>query len=129
MFSTVLDDLVSKVVDVRRFVLSFEIVGNRCSWFNHSFLEQVIKIYCEGNKKTEKAHKAFCAHLKRYCIRKCPLKNGFGSGGKKDAKIVMEVDREWDDIRIEQLEEVVFNVARFEDVPLCCLPLNRGVYS
>ena len=69
--------------------------------------------YCEGNKKTEKAHKAFCAHLKRYCIRKCPLKNGFGSGGKKGAKIVMKVDREWDDIRIEQLEEVVFNVARF----------------
>ena len=156
LFSTVLEDLVSKGVDVRRFALflkkipgyagkplfaaecskldeaselvdAFEIVGNRCSWFNHSFLEQVIKMYCEGNKKTEKAHKAFCAHLKRYCehrIRKCPLKNGFGSGGKKDVKIVMKVDREWDDIRIEQLEEVVFNVARILNVRRYLLMLS-----
>ena len=94
LFTTVLKDLVSQGVDVRMFVLFlkkvpgydgkslfdtevsklheasdlvdvFEIVGDRCSWFNHSFVEQIIKTYCKGNKKVEKAHKEYCTHLQR----------------------------------------------------------------
>jgi len=161
LFATVLEDLVSQGVDVRRFVLFlkkvpgydgkslfdaevsklreasdlvdvFEIVGDRCSWFNHSFVEQIIKMYCKGNKKVEKAHKEYCTHLHRYCKRrvtKCPLKNEFGSGGKKDVRMVMKVDREWDNIRIEHVEEVVFNVARILNVQRHVLTLTSVQYG
>lgn len=117
----------SKLCEASDLVDVFEIVGDYCSWFNHSFLGQVIKTYCEGNKKIEKAHKDFCAQLQRYCkhrVKKCPLKNGFGSGGKKDAKMVIKVDREWDDIRIEQVEEVLFNVAQILNVRRYLLKLS-----
>jgi len=156
LFTTVLEDLVSQGVNVRRFVLFlkrvpgyggkslfdtedsklskasdlvdvFEVVGDHCSWFNHSFVEQIIAMYCKGNKKVQKAHKEYCTHLQRYCkhrVRKCPLKNQFGSGGKKDVKLVMKVDREWENIRIEQVEEVVFNVARILNVERHVLMLS-----
>ena len=29
----------------------FRIVKNRCSWFNHSFLGNIIKAYCNDNKE------------------------------------------------------------------------------
>ena len=50
--------------------------------------------------------------------------NGFGSGGNKDAKMVMMVDREWNGIRIEQLEEVVINVARILNAPRYLIKLS-----
>ena len=115
---------VSKLNEASDLVDVFEIVGDRCSWFNHSFIEQIIKMYRKGNKKIEKAHKEYCTHLQRYCkhrVRKCPLKNGFGSGGKKDVKMVIKVDRKWENVRIEQVEEVVFNVARMLNVERCVL--------
>lgn len=114
-------DEASVLVDV------LKTVRDHCSWFNHSFLEQVIEAYCKGNKKIEKDYKTFCAHLQRYCkhrVRKLPVKNGFGSGGNKDAQMVLKVDRVWDDIRVEQLEEVVFNVARILKVRRCLLMLS-----
>jgi len=35
--------------------------------------------------------------------------------------MVIKVDRKWDNIRIEQVEEVVFNVARMLNVERCVL--------
>jgi len=123
---------VSKLNEASDLVDVFEIVGDRCSWFNHSFIEQIIKMYRKGNKKIEKAHKEYCTHLQRYCkrrVRKCPLKNEFGSGGKKDIRMVMKVDREWDNIRIEHVEEVVFNVARILNVQRHVLTLSSVQYG
>jgi len=54
---------VSKLNEASDLVDVFEIVGDRCSWFNHLFIEQIIKMYCKGNKKIEKAHKEYCTHL------------------------------------------------------------------
>ena len=105
----------------------FRIVGNRCSWFNHSFLGDIVKAYCEDDKKIEKAHKDYCIHLQKYCkhrVRMCPLKNWFGSGGKKDKLMILKVDRNWNDIQIEQVEEVVFNLACILKVPRHTLHLR-----
>ena len=116
---------VSKLNEASDLVDVFEIVGDRCSWFNHSFIEQIVKMNCKGNKKIEKAHKEYCTHIQRYCkhhVRKCPLKNEFGSGGKRDVKMV----RKWDNIQIEQVEEVVFNVARILNVERCVLTLSSA---
>jgi len=106
----------------------FRIAGNHCSWFNHSFLSGVIETFCRDSKEIKKAYQKYRVHLQKYCkhrVKKCPIKNGFGYGGKKDEKMIMKVDRMWDKIRIEQLEEAVFNLARILDVPrhtlhLCC---------
>ena len=121
------DTEVSKLSKASDLVDVFEVVGDHCSWFNHSFVEQIVKMYCKGNKKVEKAHKEYCTHLQKYCkhrVRKCPLKKEFGSGGKKDVMMIMKVDREWDNIRIEQVEEVVFNVARILNVARHVLMLS-----
>ena len=121
------DTEVSKLREASDLFDVFEIVGDRCSWFNHSFIEQIIRMYCKGNKEIETAHKEYCTHLQRYCknrVTECPLKNGFGYGGKKDAEMVMKVDRKWDNIRIEQVEEVVFNVARILNVERHVLTLK-----
>ena len=121
------DTEVSKLREATRLVDVFKIVSDRCSWFNHSLVEQIIKKYCKGNKEVEKAHKEYCTHLKKYCkqrVRKFPLKKKFGSRGKKDVPMDIKVDREWDNIRIEQLEEVVFNVARILDVQRHVLMLS-----
>lgn len=104
----------------------FRIVRSRCSWFNHSLLGDIIKAYCEDNKKIKKTHKDYLANLQKYCHHRVHFKNGFGSGGKKDKPLVMIVDRKWEEIRIEELEEVVFNLARILKVPrhtlhLCCV--------
>ena len=93
----------------------FRIVRKHCSWFNHLFLNDIIKTYCEGNKQLEKAYRDYCNQLQRYCkhrVKMCPLKNGFGFRGKKEKKMVVKVDREWEVIQIQQLEEVVFSIAR-----------------
>ena len=98
----------------------FRIVRSRCSWFNHSFLSDIVRAYCEDDKKIEKAYRDYRTHLQKYCkhrVRMCPLKNGFGAGGKKDKLMILKVDRNWDDIRIEQIEEVVFNLACILKVP------------
>lgn len=99
---------------------AFRIVRNRCSWFNHSFLGDMIEAYCEDNRRIEKAHKDYCLHLQRYCkhrVKMCPLKNGYGYGGKKDKKLVMKVDRKWEEIQLRELEEVTFNLAHILKVP------------
>lgn len=106
----------------------FRIIGCRCSWFNHSFLEDIIKAYCKDSKDVRKAYQDYHAHLQKYCknrVKECPIPNGFGRGGKKDKKIVMKVDRNWMEIQLDQLEEVVFNLSRILNVErhtlhLCC---------
>ena len=93
----------------------FRIVRKHCSWFNHLFLSDIIKTYCEGNKRLEKAQRDYCTQLQRYCkhrVKMCPLKNGFGFRGKKEKMMIVKVDREWEVIHIQQLDEVVFSLAR-----------------
>ena len=92
----------------------FRIVRKHCSWFNYKFLSDIIKTYCEGSK-LEKAHRDYCTQLQRYCkhrVKMCPLKNGFGFRGKKEKKMIVKVDREWEVIQIQQLDEVVYSLAR-----------------
>ena len=107
----------------------FESVGEHCSWFNHSLLGLIIETYCEDSKAIKRAHQEYCGHLQKYCkhrVRKFPFKNGFGQGGKRDKMMVMKVDRKWDEIQIDQLEEVIFDIADIlkvsrQTLHLCCV--------
>ena len=107
--------MISKLYEAPDLIDVFDTVRDYCSWFNHSLLGLIIEVYCEDNREIKKKHEKYHAHIQEYCkhrIKKCPLKNGFGHGGKKDKALIMKVDSEWEEIRIEQLEEVVINVAR-----------------
>ena len=100
------DAEISDLHQAEDFTCVFRIIGRRCSWFNHSFLDDVIKAYCIDSKDVRKAYQEYHAHLQKYCknrVKECPLPNGFGHGGKKDKIIVMKVDRNWMEIQIEQL--------------------------
>lgn len=109
-----------------------------CSWFNHSLLGEIIEVFCEDKKKLMKAHKMYCAQLQKYCkrrVKEFPIKKKFGRGGKRDKKMkdmILKVDRKWEEIRVEHLEEVVCIIARILNVKrhalhLCCV--ENGVYS
>jgi len=108
-------DKASDLIDV------FEDVGGYCSWFNHSVICRIIKVYCEDSKKMKVAYQDFCRNLERYCrnrCKKCPLKNGYGHERESDkARMVVKVDRKWMDIRLDQLEEILFNIARILGIP------------
>ena len=97
----------------------FDTVRNHCSWFNHSLLSLIIDVYCKDSKGIKKACKKYRIHLQKYCkhrVKKCPFINGFGRGGEEDKELIVKVDKEWEKIRIEQLEEVVFNIAGILEV-------------
>lgn len=116
LFQTESSDLhkASKLADV------FRIARIRCSWFNHSLVRSLIETFCSGDKEIKRAYKNYLAHLQKYCkhrVKKFPSKNGFGFGGKKDERMIMKVDRKWEEIRMEELEEVVFNLACILDAP------------
>lgn len=118
---SLLDVIISDLYEAPDLIAVFESVGEYCSWFNHSLLRLIIDAYCEENKAIKKAHQDYCAHLQKYCkhrVKKFPFKNGFGNGGKNDKIMVMKIDRKWEEIRIEQLEEVVFDIA-------CILKVSR----
>ena len=92
----------------------FESVRQNCSWFNHLFLLQIIDAYCGNGEKLIQSYEKFCAHLRMYCkarIKKFPLKIWFGVVRKGCALMVLKVDRKWESIQIEQLEEVILNLA------------------
>ena len=92
----------------------FRIVKRRCSWFNHSFLANIIKAYCNNNNEIKEYHQDYLKKLHKYCKnRVCSLMNGFkfGSGGKDDHKMIIKVDEKWEEIQIKQLEEVIFDLA------------------
>ena len=92
----------------------FDTVSDHCSWFNHSLLGLIIDVYCKDNREIKKACKDYCTHLQKYCkhrVKKCPLINGFGRGGEEDKELIVKVDKKWEKIRIEELEEVLFNIA------------------
>ena len=98
----------------------FRIVKSRCSWFNHSFLGNIIKAYCNNDKEIKKCHQDYLNNLHEYCNnRVCSLMTGFkfGSGEKDDQKMIVKVDEKWEEIRIEQLEEVIVNLADELQVP------------
>jgi len=93
----------------------FDIVSDRCSWFNHSLIGFIVDGYCKDNEEMKEAYQKYHTLFQEYCnnrVIKCPFKNGFGNGRKEHKELVMKVDRKWEDIRIEELEEVVFNLAR-----------------
>ena len=97
-----------------------------CSWFNHSLVGGMIEVYCEDKMELMKAHKMYYTNLKNYCklrVKKCPIKK-FGHGGKKNKEMILKVDRKWEEIRIEQLEEVVYIVARILNVDRRALHLR-----
>ena len=124
------DSYFSKINEESKLIEVFEVVADHCSWFNHSILERMVGSFCKGNGKIKMVHKEYCTHLQKYCkhrVKKMPHfmhKNGFGSGGNKDAKMVMMVDREWNGIRIEQLEEVVINISQILIVPRYLIKLS-----
>ena len=108
-------DKASDLIDV------FEVVGRYCSWFNHSVIYSIIKVYCKDSKELKIAYHDFRRNLERYCrnrCKKCPLKNGYGRERESDkARIVVKVDRHWSHIRLYHLEEILFNIARILDIP------------
>ena len=104
-----------------------EIVEDYCSWFNHSLLGQIIKIFCEGDKKIQKAHKEYCTHLQKYCrhrLRDFRKKKIFTSGRENGEKMLVKVDKMWDKIEIKHLEEVVYNIAKILKVQRYLLDLS-----
>ena len=103
------------------------IVRNRCSWFNHSFLDDIIKAFCEGHKGIKKAYKDYCANLQRYCKQKFPFFNGVGHGGKKDEMIVLKVDRNLEETSLEQVKEIVLSIAHIIKVSKATLHLQYVV--
>ena len=93
----------------------FDTVSDHCSWFNHSLLRLIVDAYCTDNEEIKEAYQKYLTLLQKYCnnrVIECPFKNGFGYGRKEDKELVMKVDRKWEGIRIKELEEVVFNLAR-----------------
>ena len=97
----------------------FEFVEHRCSWFNHSLLQDIIDTYCEDDPKIKKAYQQYYTHLKKYCkhrVKNFPHKNAFGNGGKNDKIMIMKIDRKWEDIQVQELEEVVSNLARILNI-------------
>ena len=109
------------------FIDVFAIVGEYCSWFNHSVVSRIIKIYCADSIKIQSAYQDFRSNLERYCrnrCKRCPFKNGYGCERKADkARMVVKVDRKWKDIRLDQVEEILFNLARILGVPRSTLYL------
>ena len=114
-------DKASDLIDV------FETVWNYCSWFNHSVIYQIIRVYCEDSRGIRKAYQEFCSKLKKYCrnrCKKCPLKNGYGHERKADkVRMVAKVDKKWAYIRLDQLEEILFNIALILNIPRSTLYL------
>ena len=121
-----------KIPDLRKannFTDIFRIVADHCSWFNHSFLDNVIETFCSDNREIKKAYKKYRTHLLKYCkhrVKEFPPKSRFGHGGKNDEEMFMKVDKKWEEIRIEQLEEVVTNLARIMKVSRPTLQLSSA---
>lgn len=108
------NNMILKLSEAPDLIDVFDTVSDHCSWFNHSLLGLIIDVYCNDNREVKKACKDYCTHLQRYCkhrVKKCPLLNGFGHGGEEDKELIMKVDKEWEEIRIEQLEEVLFDIS------------------
>jgi len=103
-----------KLYDLPDLIAVFDTVDLKahCSWFNHALVGDIIKVYCEDKKELIKAHEKYC----ELRVKKFPIKKKFGDGGKKNKEMILKVDRKWDEIRIEQLEEVVYIVARILNV-------------
>ena len=117
---------ISDLREATNLTSAFRIVRHRCSWFNYSFLGDIIEMFCEGEKEIVVAYKNYRAHLQSYCkgrAEKVPFKNGFGQGGKKDEVLAFKIDRNWEKIQIEQLEEVIFNLAHILEVQRAILHL------
>ena len=94
----------------------FRIVKSHCSWFNHSFLGNIIK----DDKEIKTCHQDYLNKFHEYCNnRVCSLMNGFkfGSGGKDDHEMIAKVDKKWEEIRMEQLEDMIVNLADELQVP------------
>ena len=103
----------------------FDTISDYCSWFNHSFLGDIIDAYCRNDEDIRKAHQDFCTHLRTYCehrVKEIPFKDGFGV--KSCTPMVLKVDREWKDIRLKQLEDVIFSLANILEVPRHALHLH-----
>ena len=114
------DEIISKLFQASDLVEVCDTIEKYCSWFNHSLLGVIVDKFCKDNQTIKKRHQEYCSHLKKYCehcVRKCPFKlNGFGHRGKKDKVMVVIMDRKFDEIRTEQLEEAVLNLARIMNV-------------
>ena len=117
---------ISDLREARDMTSVFRIIKGRCSWFNHSFLADIIDVYCKHNNRIKNDYRDYRKHFKKYCkhrVVKSPLKNGFGKGGKNDKKVLIRMDRRWEEIRIEDLDEVLSTLARELNIPRYTLQL------
>ena len=135
-------EMISKLFNAPDLIDVFNTVRDHCSWFNHSLLDVIIDVYCKDNREIRKACKEYHAKLQKYCknpVRLHPFKDGYGRGGEKDKELIMKVDKEWEAIRINQMQEIVHNIARIlkvsrETLRLCsvekgCVQLTLWVPS
>jgi len=94
----------------------FEVIRDYTSWFNYSFISDIIDTYCESDVSIKKTLQEFQQMLQKYCkhrVYKCSLRNGFGFGRRRAcADMVLKIDKEWKIIRVEKLQEVASNLAR-----------------
>ena len=109
----------------------FDVLQEYCSWFNHLLVSDIIEAYCAEDENIKKTYEEFCTQLQTYCkhrVCKCSsltLKNGFGFRRKKNGgHITLKYDETWSSIRIEQLQEVKYNLAKILKIQMRALLLE-----
>ena len=106
----------------------FATISDYCSWFNHSFLGEIIDAYSRSDEEIRKAHQDFCSNLRTYCehrVKRIPFKDGFDVKTKEGfVPMILKVDREWEHIQVKQLEEVILSLADILGVPRHALHLK-----
>ena len=108
----------------------FQTIKLYCSWFNHSLIGSIIRVYCKNDDDVAKAQRDFRGQLKKYCmLRVCeckPSSNWLNGRRKQSSKhITMKVDQRWDSITVGQLQEVTSNVAKILELDKHTLYLQR----
>ena len=124
-------EIISELRNSSDLIDVFGTIKNYCSWFNHSLLDLIIDTYCDDNERIKKDHQDYCTHLQKYCkhrIKNLPVTNGYGNSSETNGRnsMIIKVDSEWDAIRIQDLQEVVFTIAHILNVSrhtlyLCCV--------
>ena len=84
-----------------------------------SSLASSLRCSVKHDREIKIEHEEYHAHIQKYCkyqIKKCPLKNWFEHGKKKEKALITKVDSECEENWIEHLEEVVINIAHILEV-------------
>ena len=84
----------------------FDTVVHYCSWYNHHLLSRIIEAFSLDGE----AYTKYCRDFREYCRHRiCKLnirRNGLGSGDGHKEPIMIKIDKHWNTVRMEELEDV-----------------------